>query len=217
MSFALASYRSSVYTADAKGRLTPSPNGTDYNGLGVLRNCGTEWYSFGYFYRPSPSWVITDASYGTEGAIGVVVNKIFTGDFTVVLSFSHNYVSFGMGWKASPDIRDFEHHPTYQNLHWQAMWNSPWGFVGIGGSGGGYGTIGAYNVETGYNQEGAGPYPVRWYKYVRAGNALSVSVSTSSDVHASGTMSTPTEKVLCMIGHFGRRGSDPARILSVVN
>ena len=212
-----------MYTADAKGKLTPSVySATDYNGLGVLRNCGAEWYSPTYFYRPSPSWVITDASYGTVGAIGVVVTKIFTGDFTVVLSLSHNYVSFGMGWKASPDIRDFEHHPTYANAFWQAIFGSPWGFVGIGGSGGGYGTIGAYSVETGYNQEGAGPYPVRWYKYVRAGNAVSVSVSTSSasgpwTVHASGTMSTPTDKILCMIGHFGSRGSDPARILSVVN
>jgi hypothetical protein len=224
VSFALASYRSSIYTADAKGRLTPSPpnwSGT-YNGLGILRNCGTEWYPFGYFYRPSPSWVITDPSYGMEGAVGVVVNKILTGDFTIILSWAHSYVSFGMGWKANPDIRDYEHHPTYQDIAWFAMWNPPWGFVGIGGSGGGYGTIGAYGVETGYNQEGVGPYPVRWYKYVRSGNAVNISVSTSSvsgpwTVHASGTISNPSDKVLCMIGHFGRRGSEPARIISVVN
>ena len=224
VSFALASYRSSIYTADAKGRLTPSPpnwSGT-YNGLGILRNCGTEWYPYGYFYRPSPSWVITDPSYGMEGAVGVVVNKILTGDFTIVLSWAHSYVSFGMGWKANPDIRDYEHHPTYADIAWLAMWNPPWGFVGIGGSGGGYSTIGAYNVETGYNQEGVGPYPIRWYKYVRAGNAVSISVSTSSvsgpwTVHASGTISNSSDKVLCMIGHFGRRGSEPARIISVVN
>jgi hypothetical protein len=224
VSFALASYRSSIYTADAKGRLTPSPpnwSGT-YNGLGILRNCGTEWYPYGYFYRPSPSWVITDPSYGMEGAVGVVVNKILTGDFTIVLSWAHSYVSFGMGWKANPDIRDYEHHPTYADIAWFSMWNSPWGFVGIGGSGGGYGTIGAYNVETGYNQEGVGPYPVRWYKYVRSGNAVNISVSTSSvsgpwTVHASGTISNASDKVLCMIGHFGRRGSEPARIISVVN
>ena len=86
----------------------------------------------------------------------------------------------------------------------------------------GYGTIGAYNVETGYNQEGVGPYPVRWYRYARSGNAVSIAVSTSSaagpwTVHASGTISTPSDKVLCMIGHFGRRCSDPARIISVTN
>jgi hypothetical protein len=223
VSFALASYRSSSFTADAKGRLTPSPNGTTlFNGLGILRMCGTEWYPFGYFYRPSPSWVITDASYGTEGAIGAVVNRVLVGDFTVVLSFAQNYTSFGMGWKASPDIRDFEHHPTYQDVSWQTMWTSPWGFVGIGGSGGGYTTIGAYNVETGYNQEGVGPYPVRWYRYMRSGTAVSIAVSTSSaagpwTVHASGTISNASDKVLCMIGHAGRRCSDPARIISVTN
>jgi hypothetical protein len=139
--------------------------------------------------------------YDTEGAIGVVVNKLFT----VVLSFAQNYTSFGMGWKASPDIRDFEHHPTYQDAMWQAMWNPPWGFVGIGGSGGGYTTIGAYNVETGYNQ-GAGPYPVRWYRYMRSGNAVPTSSAAGPrTLHASGTISTPSDKVLCMIGHFGSR------------
>jgi hypothetical protein len=118
-------------------------------------------------------------------------NRILVGDFTVVLSFAQNYTSFGIGWKASPDI---EHHPTYQDT----------------------------NVETGYNQEGVGPYPVRWYRYMRPGNAVSIAVSTSSaagpwTVHASGTISTPSDKVLCMIGHIGRRCSDPARIISVTN
>jgi hypothetical protein len=225
VSFALASYRSSMFTADAKGRLTPSPDGTYYNGLGVLRNCGTEWYPPTYFLRPSPAWILTDESYGTAAIVGTVVNKVFTGDFTVVLSFAHSYISFGMGWKANPDIRDFEHHPTYSNNSWMAMWSSPWGFVGIGGSGGGYGNIGAYNVETGwFNPNAAGPFPVRWYRYVRSGNNVSIAVSASSatgpwTVHASGTISNPTDKVLCMIGQAaGLRGcSDPARIISVVN
>lgn len=54
-----------------------------------------------------------------------------------------------MGWKASPYIRDLAHHPTHASLYWQAVWSSPWGFVGMGGSGGGYGTIDAYDVRAG--------------------------------------------------------------------
>ena len=169
---------------------------------GVLADGDRTWYSE----------INTANSYGS-----VVLNHVFTGNFTVVASWQRDYIGAGMVYKSGATLLDFN--------GFSADPNGPY-FGGASTSGLSVGTYGSYNylglypMPLGNGNTAATKYFIKWQ---RSGNTLTMQYSTAGPYggwsnFSSGTSATCSsgDSVIVGAGEASGTENDPLRLLYVI-
>jgi hypothetical protein len=169
---------------------------------GVLADGDRTWYSE----------INTANPYGA-----VVLNHIFTGNFTVVASWQRDYMGIGMIYKSGATLLDFNGYSV-----------DPTGpyFGGAGTSGFSVGTYNSYNYLGRYpapNGTGELAGTKYFFKWQRSGNSLTMQYSTTGPwggwtnfgAGASATCSSG-DSVIVGAGEASGTENDPLRLLYVI-
>jgi hypothetical protein len=154
------------------------------------------------------SWAIFPSNVkGYFASSGFAINKIISGDFTLVIKSDGNYPVVSMAYRST------RFDPTLACAFYnsfRSVWDcygSPWGWNGaISGQSlfGNTDTVGVYIAETKTNND------TWWYKYNRTGNTLTVNYGTSLGSYPSNVFShtcNAGDYVGCFIGAAGGTGT----------
>lgn len=147
---------------------------------------------------------------------GVALNKVFTGDFTVVASWQHDYMGVGMVYKNGATLNDF----TGTSNDGEGIY---WGELGVSGfpTNASYGFLGQYHapISGGGGNTAATKH---YFKWQRSGNTISIQYSTTSATGPWSNFSTnrtatigSSDQVIIGIGEASGGENDSLRILSV--
>lgn len=144
----------------------------------------------------------------------VILNRVLTGDFTVVASWAHDYIGCGMVYKNAAALSDFTGYSADGNGPYFGAINT----CGIA-SGTGYTYFGQYHAPL---QGSGGSKPLYYFKWQRSGNALTLQYSTTSAAgpwtnftNSSSTTCASTDQVIIGCGEASTSEDYPLTLLYI--